>query len=290
MSHFNNALAGKAVSIRERRLTQYVLLPLTKRAMNHGRAGGRWVRQEDGVIMTRSFLAIIGLALGAITLNADELNVKEGENTVPLMDGKPYLHVVHEGKSIKVERVQDPDYQLKGYFSKTIRSCPPFCIRPMKVVENVDTVGEIEVFEFMEGPMRDDKGLLIDARTVEWYKRGTIPGSLNYPFTTLSKDGDEAEMAEALKAFGVKRRGDVNVIQRKLEDMGFFDGDLKSESWDFSAAKELVIWCNGPSCGQSPRAIHGLLDVGYPAEKLKYYRGGMQMWQLWGLTTIIPEQ
>jgi len=49
-----------------------------------------------------------------------------------------------------------------------------------------------------------------------------------------------------------------------------------------------VLWCNGPACGQSPRAIRGLLKVGYPADRIYYYRGGMQMWQLWGLTTVIP--
>ena len=27
---------------------------------------------------------------------------------------------------------------------------------------------------------------------------------------------------------------------------------------------------------------------GYPPDKLRYYRGGMQMWQVLGLTTVIP--
>ena len=54
-------------------------------------------------------------------------------------------------------------------------------------------------------------------------------------------------------------------------------------------AKDLVLWCNGPACGQSPRAIHGLIEVGYPPQKLFYYRGGMQLWQLFGLTTALPE-
>ena len=66
------------------------------------------------------------------------------------------------------------------------------------------------------------------------------------------------------------------------------DGEMKTDAWDFSGAKKLAFWCNGPACGQSPRAIKGMLSAGYPAEKLLYYRGGMQMWQLWGLTTVIP--
>jgi hypothetical protein len=58
---------------------------------------------------------------------------------------------------------------------------------------------------------------------------------------------------------------------------------------DAGVAHQLLLWCNSPSCGQSPRVIKRLLDVGYPPQKLKHYRGGMQMWQPWGLTTVIPE-
>ena len=95
-------------------------------------------------------------------------------------------------------------------------------------------------------------------------------------------------MVDALLGFGATRRGEVGAFERQLEELGFFEGDQKTEKWDFTNAKDLVLWCNGPSCGQSPRAIRGLLDVGYPPGKLRYYRGGMQMWQLWGLTTVRP--
>ena len=104
----------------------------------------------------------------------------------------------------------------------------------------------------------------------------------------FSKGKDSAEFLELLKVFGAKERGDVGVVERLLEDWGWVDAGHKTDEWDFTDAKELVLWCNGPSCGQSPRAIRGLLDVGYPGEKIKYYRGGMQMWQLWGLTTVVP--
>jgi hypothetical protein len=52
----------------------------------------------------------------------------------------------------------------------------------------------------------------------------------------------------------------------------------------------LVIFCNGPTCDQSRREISGLLSVAYPAERIFYYRGGMQMWGLWGLATVVPEE
>jgi rhodanese-related sulfurtransferase len=211
---------------------------------------------------------------------ADELRVK-------LSAEKPFTHVMHEGQSIRVQRIQDPEYQLNGYYAKTARKCPPFCLQPMQVDPQVATIGEIELFDFMEGKLRDKTGLLIDARTAEWFNRGTIPGSINIPFTHLSKPGT-AEMEKALLRFGVRPRVNVGAISLKLEELGLLGDEDKTEKWDFSNAKQLVLWCNGPECGQSPRAIKGLIKVGYPADKIAYYRGGMQLWQLWGLTTVVP--
>lgn len=219
---------------------------------------------------------------------ADELEVGGEGDFIPLMKDKPYLHVIHEGRSIKVQRVQDPDYELKGYFAKTARKCPPFCIRPVKAADGVATIGEPELFQFMENELRDDLGVLIDARTPSWFAKGTIPGSINIPFTELSKKPESEEMQSFLKQFGAKKRN-AGTLELKMEEWGVTDGKLKTKHWDFSDAKQIVLWCNGPACGQSPRAIHGLLDAGYPAEKIYYYRGGMQMWQLFGLTTVTPK-
>ncbi len=72
-----------------------------------------------------------------------------------------------------------------------------------------------------------------------------------------------------------------------LKDLG--GAYNKDGSWDFSQAKTILLYCNGAWCGQSPTAIRALMDIGYPANKLKYYRGGMQAWQLLGLTTIVPK-
>jgi rhodanese-related sulfurtransferase len=63
---------------------------------------------------------------------------------------------------------------------------------------------------------------------------------------------------------------------------------VSAEERVISKDKKRVFWCSEPACGQSPRAIKGLLKTGYPSEQILYYRGGMQMWQLWGLTTVMP--
>ncbi len=39
-----------------------------------------------------------------------------------------------------------------------------------------------------------------------------------------------------------------------------------------------VLFCNGPQCPQSPQAIRALLEAGYPAASLAYYRGGLHDW------------
>ena len=150
------------------------------------------------------------------------------------------------------------------------------------------TVGEAELFEFMEAKLCDGSGLLIDARTNSWHRKGAIPGSVNYPFTLFTVEKDDAELIAALEQLGAKARAETGALERLLEDWGWGDAGEETEVWDFTEAKDLVLWCNRPPCGQSPRAIRGLLDVGSPEDNIKYYRGGMQMWQLWGLATIMP--
>ena len=233
------------------------------------------------------FLVLLMMLVGSAVWSEEEASSGSGSDFIPLAEGKPYVHVIHNGRSIKVQRIQDRGYELKGYFAKTVRKCPPFCIRPVEVSPGVKTIGEPEIFEFMERDLRDGNGMLIDARTPTWFEKGTIPGSVNIPFTVLSKEPGTAEMEETLKLLGGKKR-DADAITLQLEQWGLSGNKYKTENWDFSAAKKLVLWCNGPACGQSPRAIKGLLNAGYPEDKLLYYRGGMQMWQLFGLTVVTP--
>lgn len=209
---------------------------------------------------------------------------------VKLTPDKEYVEVIHKSKLIKIERIQDQDHTLKGGFAKTSRKCPPFCIQPMSAGDGVTTVGQLEVFDFMEHELLDETGFLIDARTPAWWKRGTIPGSLNIPFTLFTLDVNDPQLIDVMHKLGAKRRGEVSGITRGIENLGLLGGDEKNDEWDFTDARKLMLWCNGVWCGQSPRAIQGLLKLGYPAEKLYYYRGGMQVWQSLGLTVVVPEE
>ncbi len=178
------------------------------------------------------------------------------------------VEVVHQGKKIIIQRNQDRNNKIKSYYSYTSRKCPPFCIQPMKVAPGVETVGELEVIGYLS-KLEDDNGpvIVIDARTPKWPKRGMIPGATNIPWTQFDPE-----------------RSDHDVIKRLLQVK--FGVRVEAGLWNFSDAKTLVLYCNGMWCSQSTNAIDNLLRLGYPADKLKWYRGGMQNWENLGLTTV----
>jgi len=211
---------------------------------------------------------------------------------VNLTEFRPALDFKVDGKQYHIERIQDTSHTLTGGFSKTSRPCPPFCIHPISASPGVQTVGEIEVFEFLRTKVSTGRGILVDARTPSWHKKGTIPGSTNIPFTTFADPNpDNPELWAALQSLGVvKKKADSSFQDSLKKVLDFFgESDIEeSDVFDFSNAKSLLLFCNGPWCDQSPRAIRGLRKIGYPADKLFYYRGGMQDWLIMGLSTVVP--
>ncbi|MCH2450051.1 MAG: rhodanese-like domain-containing protein [Gracilimonas sp.] len=55
---------------------------------------------------------------------------------------------------------------------------------------------------------------------------------------------------------------------------------------ELDRSRPTIFFCNGPQCPQSQKAINYLLDKGYPADKLRYYRGGMHNWITLGLPVL----
>lgn len=182
----------------------------------------------------------------------------------------PYVEFDTGREFIVIERNQDPEARIPDFFTMKSRQCPPFCIQPMSGGEGVTTVGELEVLEFMQNEVTNGTGAIIDARLSEWYERGTIPGAINLSFTMFENPDSNPFMEPVLQLLGGVKSDDG--------------------TWDLSQARELVIFCNGQWCGQSHRAIDNLMRVGYPGEKIRYYRGGMQGWLTVGLTVEIPSQ
>lgn len=188
----------------------------------------------------------------------------EDKYPVRITEELPFVTITHHGVKIKIKRIQDTKNRLISDFSKTSRPCPPFCIHPMSAADGVETFGELELINFMHDKVDTDTGLLIDARMPRFFYTETIPGSVNIPFTLFSS----SKASKVLDLLGAKQK----------------NGKL-----DFSETIDLCLFCNGPWCDQSPRAIQALIKAGYPRDKLKYYRGGMQLWKTFSLTTVLPQ-
>ena len=219
--------------------------------------------------MKLSKLIISGLAVGLLSSVAfadDRAN-----KISPSLES---VEVMHAGKTMTIRRSSDKSATIPAAYAKTGRMCPPFCLQPMQIMPDVETLGELEVLGYLKRMSDGDRTVMVvDSRSPEWVGRGTIPGSVNVPWNSINLDMHgsfdaeaEAETLESVltETFGAKR----------------IDG-----KWDFRTAKTLVLFCNGIWCPQSAQNVKTLVKLGYPSYKLKWYRGGMQDWVGAGLTS-----
>ena len=154
---------------------------------------------------------------------------------------------------VEIMRNQDVEARLGEPWVKTSRPCPNFCIQPMTPAPGVTTIGELEVLDFLQS----SDAVLVDGRIRSEYEQGTIPGAISVPYT---------EAADRLGEFGC---------------------EIDFDGWICGAdVPAVVLFCNGPWCGQSPTAARRMIEAGFPAERIFYYRGGMQNWNMLGLTVI----
>jgi len=211
------------------------------------------------------YLALMGAALALASAAAHA--AEKGVSITPTLRN---LAVQHQGQKVVIERNQDTDNMVDPDFSITSRPCPPYCIQPMQLAPGVETIGELELLDFLKKAGKDGGILVIDSREPDWILRsGLIPGAVNIPWTELHPSHADADKIAEILAFrfGAVRQGAL---------------------WNFENAKTLVLYCNGPWCGQSPTNIKQLLAIGYPANRLKWYRGGMQLWKSLGFNTVAP--
>ena len=207
------------------------------------------------------------IVVGVLLLSSAALSFADeeaAEREVMISYKVKSIQTLHEGQAITLMREQDRDNEIIDFYKKTtrgkIQSMYPF--EPYQVT----TLGEREVIDYLQQMAEgDDSIILIDSRTSVWVKRtGMIPGAINIPFTRFKGE-------------------DTDALLSLLEDeFNVMSGDI----FNFKEAKTLIMYCNGIWCAQSPTAIRKLLALGYPAAKLKYYRGGMQSWSSLGLTVV----
>ncbi|HFQ62279.1 MAG TPA: rhodanese-like domain-containing protein [Epsilonproteobacteria bacterium] len=172
-----------------------------------------------------------------------------------------YIYVYHKGKAVKVHRIQDTKHKLTGEYAKQYR--PGKDIQPIKMDPNIQTIGEVELLHFMKSKVNTKKGILVDLRSKRAYREESIPSAVNIPAKT--KDS-KVKMEKILKVLGAKRSGDGSLDTKKARDVAFY--------------------CHGLWCSKSSEMIKTFLELGYPSDKIYYYRGGFQMWKILGFTTV----
>ncbi|MDA5093604.1 rhodanese-like domain-containing protein [Aliiroseovarius sp. KMU-50] len=152
--------------------------------------------------------------------------------------------------NVVIERIQDTGNQIVGEWARTSRNCPNFCVQPMIPAPGVTPIGELEMLGFLQDP----DVVVVDSRVPDHHASGTIPGAISIPY---------------------------NEAADRLDELGC---ELDFDGFDCNEATTVALFCNGNWCGQSPTAIRRMIKAGYPADRIHYYRGGMQAWRLLGLT------
>ncbi|MCK5902538.1 MAG: rhodanese-like domain-containing protein [Cocleimonas sp.] len=225
----------------------------------------------------------------ALSKILEALNLSKGKTAtvehrpVAITRGLNQIIIQHDGKPFEIMRAKDNDAVLPPMFAKTSRPCPPFCVQPMTIAEGVETIGELEFLDYLVQKSEGDDSLtIVDSRTADWAVASTIPGTINVPWISLSREvGVTAQkMIDTLTLkFGV-------LVENETVINEYFEADKVKDILDFSDAKTLVLFCNGTWCEQTTINVRSLIHLGYPVEKIKYYRNGMQGWVGLGFPTV----
>ena len=109
----------------------------------------------------------------AVTLSAGQFD------KVKITPDMAYIYVYHKGKAVKVHRIQNTKHKLTGEYAKIYR--PGKYIQPIKMHDDIQTIGEVELLKFMREKGNKRKGLVVDLRSKADYKKETIPSSVNIP-------------------------------------------------------------------------------------------------------------
>ena len=195
------------------------------------------------------FIALIAALMVASPLAAEGVAQNDALK-VKIRPDLPVVTVPTVDGEVVIERIQDTEHQVTGEWAKTSRECPPFCIQPMTPAEGVTTIGELELMDMLKDP----EVVVMDSRTPSWFEGGSIPGAVNVPYTQV------------------------------IDHLGELGCEPDFDGWECENPKRVALFCNGNWCGQSPTAIRNMIEVGYPADRIYYYRGGMHAWRMLGLT------
>lgn len=168
---------------------------------------------------------------------------------------------IFNGERVLIGRGNPDAARFAMRFASVQDECDRPCIAPLQVAEGVQSLDESQVLDFLTTQVAGNIGLMVDARRPEERAVGFIPGSVNLPHSTVAEGNSFRD--DILKALGARE----------------FDG-----LYNFADARQLLVYDNGPASNDAGLLVANLLAAGYPAELIRYYRGGMQVWAVLGLS------
>lgn len=224
-----------------------------------------------------------------------------GDETLSKLQNDGLTIVDKNGKTIKIQREKNSLCTKKNINPKALfggnfagNNVANVCkktfvtkvglLQPINLGKGITTVGELEVLMHIQNTQKTPNAyVLIDARTEQWFEQMTIPTSENLPFNEINyledAEEDDFENSEEYDVY-------TEQLQRLLTLLNI---KMTKNALDFSKCKSVVLYCNGSWCSQSPNAIFKLINMGYPKEKLLWYRGGLQDWLIYDFTVEIPK-
>lgn len=142
-----------------------------------------------------------------------------------------------------------------------------------------------------------------ELRTTKRPLKQMIPKSINSESGLVEVDTTWGSIQPMQAAQDVLTVGEQEVYHHKKKDLSIIDSRKKNTMNDVSIPGSInipydelvdrmdeldkkhptIFYCNGPQCPQSSTAIKNLIEAGYPADKILYYRGGMHDWITLGL-------
>lgn len=149
--------------------------------------------------------------------------------------------------------VQTPHGPLRIQRVRTACAAADGALQAMTPWPGVRTVGEIDVLHAMNDPAVR----IVDMRDFDEPVPPSLPNSYHIAY---------------------------NEVEDRMDELGC--RKLGKTQWDCQAAAQVLVYCHGPMCLQSPAGIRAMVQAGLPPERISYYRGGLLDWQALGLPTV----
>jgi rhodanese-related sulfurtransferase len=173
---------------------------------------------------------------------------------------------------------------------------------PLLIVdEKVVSVGMPEMEKINELTIKVND--ISEIRTPQREKNHMIPATIGTEASLVEVDTTWGSIQPMQATPEVLTVGEQEVFQHKKDELPIIDArkpdttdgvsipgsknipydELVERMDELDKNNPSIFFCNGPQCPQSSTAIKNLVNAGYPAERLLYYRGGMHDWITMGL-------